>query len=100
MHTRRVSDASFLTYTELLLKRGLLTEQHGVTNGWYLWQRIKEDPEVRKRSVEMAAKQRPHESPSVHAAHSYGLRVLAAMTPKEIADLKNRLDKGEKEPRA
>jgi hypothetical protein len=90
MH-RKSDESGFLTYTELLLKRGLLTEQHGVTDGWHLWQRVKEDPEVRKRSMAMAKRNRPHESPSVHAAHSYGMRVLSGMTAKEVAELKERI---------
>jgi hypothetical protein len=91
MQTQRKRDTSFLTYQELLVKRGLLTDENGVTDCWHLWQRVTEDPEVRKRSMAMAAKHRPHEMPSIHAAHSYGLRVLSGMTAKEVAELKERI---------
>lgn len=90
MH-RKSDESGFLTYQELLTKRGLLTKQSGLTDCWHLWQRVKEDPEVRKRSMAVAAKHRPHEIPSIHAAHSYGMRVLSAMTAKEVAELEERI---------
>jgi hypothetical protein len=90
MDVVRRREGGFHQIVELLIKRGLLSKFRMV-EGYSLFQKIKEDPWVVQRSKVLAAKNRPYETPGVHAAHQYGTQVIRSASATEIKSLKERI---------
>jgi hypothetical protein len=78
-------------YTVLLMRHKIISPRATAIDSWGMWQRVCEDSVVRERSMKRAAKHRPHQIPSVHAAYTYAAPVLNAMTVKELQALRERL---------
>lgn len=75
------------SYFRVLLAADLLAQKTSIENAWGLWQRVCADPEV----IRLSMKLEKVFLPSVAAPFSHGARVLAAMSAKQIAALKERV---------
>jgi hypothetical protein len=74
----------------------LLLKKHGLVNpreidGFHLWMRLCESPEVVKRAKKYAARQRPDYVSGFGIGYHYAEKVLNAMKPRELAALKQSL---------
>jgi len=78
-------------YTVLLMRHKIISPRASAMDAWHYWHRICEDPIVRERAMKRAAKHRPHQQPSIHAAYNYAAPVLNSMKAAELQALRDRL---------
>jgi hypothetical protein len=83
---RRRRNAGTPAYLMLLKKHGLVNPRE--IDGFHLWMRLCESPEVVKRAKKYAARQRPEYVSGFGIGYSFCEKVLNAMKPSELAELK------------
>src|ERR1700692_1161092 len=88
-HRKREEQPS---YARLLLRFRLIDKNYsGLQNAWYVWQRVCADAEVIRLSMVLAAKKKPIYLVSVAEPFKNCAGVLAAMSERQLAALKERL---------
>ena len=75
------------SYFRVLLAAGLIESKTSIENAWGQWQLVCADPEV----IRLSMKLEKVSLPSVAAPFTNGTQVLAAMSAKQIAALKERV---------
>jgi hypothetical protein len=88
----RRENSQLPAFKALMIRHGFLDKHSSPSDAFGLWVGVCEDPVVRERSQKREARQRPRYLPSVAAGYAHSSRVIDAMKPKEIQQLKERLN--------
>ena len=88
-HRKREEQPS---YARLLQRFRLIDKNYsGLQNAWHVWQLFCADRVVIRLSMALAAKKKQVHLPSVAEPYQNGARVLAVMSERQLAALKQRL---------
>jgi len=89
---RKREDENLPAFTALMIRHSFLSPRSSPESFFGMWMRVCEDPIVRERSNKRTARKKPEYLASFAAGYAHVSAVLNAMTPREVQQLRERLN--------